>query len=211
MRYSGDTRSDGASIAAGRRRQGTDRPNKKHNLPMKSPNSKYLINAPAFSEHHGREWPTNKTTDIYLSAINLNDPPSTPPICGCFRGVWKLPAGCRSVVDAAVNSEPLHSGTQKSIGVIVFERSSGGVCATSAGRDFLRTARSILEQIDALVTSAKSNGRGEAGRLSVGIYTSLSAGNLRATLVVSGSGAHRSHLAWSIDAATEGAAILGGG
>jgi DNA-binding transcriptional LysR family regulator len=56
---------------------------------------------------------------------------------------------------------------EESIGVIVFERSSGGVCATSAGRDFLRTARSILEQMDALVTSAKSNGRGEAGRLSV--------------------------------------------
>ena len=43
--------------------------------------------------------------------------------------------------------------------MIVFERSSGGVCATSADRDFLRTARSILEQMDALVTSAKSNGR----------------------------------------------------
>jgi DNA-binding transcriptional LysR family regulator len=72
---------------------------------------------------------------------------------------------------------------EESIGVIVFERSSGGVCATSAGRDFLRTARSILEQMDALVTSAKSNGRGETGRLSLGFYTSLSAGNLRATLV----------------------------
>jgi DNA-binding transcriptional LysR family regulator len=68
---------------------------------------------------------------------------------------------------------------EESIGVIVFERSSGGVCATSAGRDFLRAARSILEQMDALVTSAKSNGRGEAGRLSVGFYTSLSAGNGR--------------------------------
>jgi hypothetical protein len=63
------------SSPAGRRRQGTDRPNKKHNPPMKSPDSKYLINAPAFSEHHGREWPTNKTTDIYLSAINLQRSP----------------------------------------------------------------------------------------------------------------------------------------
>jgi hypothetical protein len=60
---------------AGRRRQGTDRPNKKHNLPMKSPDSRYLIDAHAFSEHHGREWPTNKTTDIYLSAINLQRSP----------------------------------------------------------------------------------------------------------------------------------------
>jgi hypothetical protein len=28
-----------------------------------------------FSEHHGREWPTNKTGDIYLSAINLQRSP----------------------------------------------------------------------------------------------------------------------------------------
>jgi hypothetical protein len=28
-----------------------------------------------FSEHHGREWPTNKTTDIYLSAIDLQRSP----------------------------------------------------------------------------------------------------------------------------------------
>jgi DNA-binding transcriptional LysR family regulator len=65
----------------------------------------------------------------------------------------------------------------------VFERSSGGVRATQAGRDFLRMARSILEQMDTLVTDAYSAGRGEAGRLMIGFYTSLSAGNLRATLV----------------------------
>jgi hypothetical protein len=63
------------SSPAGCRRQGTDLPNKKHSLPMKSPDSKDLIDAPAFSEHHGREWPTNKTTDIYLSAINLQRSP----------------------------------------------------------------------------------------------------------------------------------------
>jgi DNA-binding transcriptional LysR family regulator len=69
------------------------------------------------------------------------------------------------------------------IQMIVFERSRGGVRATNAGRDFLRMARSILEQMDMLVTSARSAGRGEAGRLAIGFYTSLSAGNLRATLV----------------------------
>ena len=63
---------------------------------------------------------------------------------------------------------------EESIGVTVFERSSGGVCATTAGQNFLRTARSILEQTDALVTSAHYDGRGEAGRLAVGFYTSLS-------------------------------------
>jgi hypothetical protein len=53
----------------------TKSPNKEHNRRMKSPDSKYHMDAPAFSEHHGREWPTNKTTDIYLSAINLQRSP----------------------------------------------------------------------------------------------------------------------------------------
>jgi DNA-binding transcriptional LysR family regulator len=65
----------------------------------------------------------------------------------------------------------------------VFERSSGGIRATEAGSHFLRMARSILEQMDTLVMDAYSAGRGEAGRLAIGFYTSLSAGNLRATLV----------------------------
>jgi DNA-binding transcriptional LysR family regulator len=72
---------------------------------------------------------------------------------------------------------------EHSIGLAIFERSSGGVRATAAGRDFLRTARSILEQLDSLVRNTHHAGQGEAGRLSVGFFTSLSAGNLRATLV----------------------------
>ena len=72
---------------------------------------------------------------------------------------------------------------EERIEMIVFERSSGGVRATHAGRDFLRTARSILEQMDTLMASAHRAGRGEAGRLAIGFYTSLSAGNLRATLI----------------------------
>jgi DNA-binding transcriptional LysR family regulator len=72
---------------------------------------------------------------------------------------------------------------EERLDMIVFERSSGGVRPTSAGRDFLRTARSILEQIDTLVTGAHNAGRGEAGRLTFGFYTSLSAGSLRVTLL----------------------------
>lgn len=68
------------------------------------------------------------------------------------------------------------------IGVRLFERSSGGVEPTPAGRKILRMARLILEQVDVLVTTAKSSGRGEAGRFSIGFCTSISAGNLRATL-----------------------------
>jgi DNA-binding transcriptional LysR family regulator len=69
------------------------------------------------------------------------------------------------------------------IGITIFDRSSGGVTATPTGRSFLRHARSILEQIDSLITTAHRTSRGEAGPLSIGFYTSLSAGNLRATLL----------------------------
>ena len=72
---------------------------------------------------------------------------------------------------------------EHSIGVVIFERSSGGVRATPAGCHFLRMTRSILEQIEALIASTRANGSGEAGRLVIGFCTSLTAGNLRATLL----------------------------
>lgn len=72
---------------------------------------------------------------------------------------------------------------EHSIGAVVFERSSGGVTPTPGGREFLRTARVILEQVDALIASAKITRRGETGKLAVGFCTSLSAGNLRETLL----------------------------
>ena len=65
----------------------------------------------------------------------------------------------------------------------IFNRSSGGVTATPSGRSFLRQARSILEQIDSLITTAHWTSRREGGRLLIGFHTSLSAGNLRATLL----------------------------
>jgi DNA-binding transcriptional LysR family regulator len=75
------------------------------------------------------------------------------------------------------------SQLENSVGMTIFERSSGGVRATEAGRHFLRLVGSIMEQLDSLLTTAHRTGRGEAGRLTVGFYTSLAAGNLRATLV----------------------------
>src|SRR5579863_10321224 len=58
---------------------------------------------------------------------------------------------------------------EERINMIVFERSSGGVRATSAGREFLRTARSILEQMDMLLTGAHNAGCGEAGQITIGL------------------------------------------
>jgi DNA-binding transcriptional LysR family regulator len=69
------------------------------------------------------------------------------------------------------------------LGMKLFERTNGGVRPTRAGRDFLHGAHHILDQIQALIGAANTVRRGDRGRLTVGFYTSLSAGNLRATLI----------------------------
>jgi DNA-binding transcriptional LysR family regulator len=69
------------------------------------------------------------------------------------------------------------------IGAHLFDRSSGGVRATPIGQIFLKTARSILAQIDELLEITQTTQRSAADRLVVGFYTSLSTGNLRATLI----------------------------
>ncbi|WP_247381739.1 MULTISPECIES: LysR family transcriptional regulator [unclassified Bradyrhizobium] len=95
---------------------------------------------------------------------------------GSIRRAAELLSIQHSIVSRAIRQ------FEHRIGVTVFERSGGGVKPTPAGRSVLRVARLILEQVDVLVATAKSNGRGEAGRLSIGFCTSISAGNLRATL-----------------------------
>lgn len=68
------------------------------------------------------------------------------------------------------------------IGASLFERSSGGIKPTLTGRAVLRIARLILEQVDMLVETGRSGGRGDTGHLVIGFYTSMSTGNLRATI-----------------------------
>lgn len=66
--------------------------------------------------------------------------------------------------------------------VTLFERSRAGVRPTAAGVTFIISARRIMHDIDGITGLAKAGGRGEAGRLCLGFYNSLSAGNLRAAL-----------------------------
>ncbi|MGY8632085.1 LysR family transcriptional regulator [Bradyrhizobium sp. 14AA] len=68
------------------------------------------------------------------------------------------------------------------VGTSLFERSTGGIKPTLAGRAVLRIARLILEQVDTLVDAGRSSGRGDSGHLALGFCTSISTGNLRATL-----------------------------
>ncbi len=69
------------------------------------------------------------------------------------------------------------------MGIAIFERYSGGVRPTQAGRDVLRLARAILEEFDALIATARSVHNNETGRLTVGFCTSLSAGDLQTSLL----------------------------
>ncbi|MDI4231731.1 LysR family transcriptional regulator [Bradyrhizobium sp. Arg237L] len=68
------------------------------------------------------------------------------------------------------------------VGTSLFKRSSGGIKPTVAGQAVLRIARLILEQVDILVDTGRSGGRGDTGHLAIGFYTSVSTGNLRATI-----------------------------
>ncbi len=68
------------------------------------------------------------------------------------------------------------------LGVPLFERSSGGVRLTPAGVGVVRTARSVFEQMDRMISTARSVGSGDAGNLTIGLSTSLSVSKLRAVL-----------------------------
>jgi DNA-binding transcriptional LysR family regulator len=69
------------------------------------------------------------------------------------------------------------------IGVILFERTNGGTRPTIEGQEFLDVARRIVEETESLATRLRMRSRGESGRLVIGVHASLSAGNLRATLI----------------------------
>ncbi|MGY8666051.1 LysR family transcriptional regulator [Bradyrhizobium sp. UFLA05-109] len=72
---------------------------------------------------------------------------------------------------------------ESTFGIAIFERSSGGVQVTAEGRHFLRSARSIVEQLEVMVTTARGNAKGDADVLVIGFCTPLTAGTLRATLL----------------------------
>lgn len=96
---------------------------------------------------------------------------------GSFRQVAEATLVKQSTISRSIRE------LEHLVGVRIFERRSGGVRPTSAGRSFLRMSRSILEQVDAVVATTRATGRGDAGRLAIGFCTSLTAGNLRASLI----------------------------
>jgi DNA-binding transcriptional LysR family regulator len=75
------------------------------------------------------------------------------------------------------------SKLERSIGMSIFERSRAGVKTTLAGAAFIRGARPMVATADKLVTMMLAAGQGRAGGLLLGYNSSVSAGNLRATLI----------------------------
>ena len=72
---------------------------------------------------------------------------------------------------------------EQEVGATLFERTNGGTRLTPAGQEFLEAARRIIEETELMVYRLKTRSRGESGRLTIGVHASLSAGNLRATLM----------------------------
>ena len=72
--------------------------------------------------------------------------------------------------------------TEKRLDMVLFDRKTRGATLTPDGDTYLRRARRIMKELDELNEWVRSTRNGETGGLSVGFYTSFSAGNLRATL-----------------------------
>lgn len=72
---------------------------------------------------------------------------------------------------------------ERSIGMPIFERSRAGVTMTLAGITFIRSAKPMVATADKMVTMMRAAGQGRAGGLMLGHNGSVSAGNLRATLI----------------------------
>lgn len=84
---------------------------------------------------------------------------------------------------------------ERSIGSKLFVRTRAGVMATKVGHQFLRNARPMVANADRMIATTRAAGKGRAGGLTVGFNSSVSAGNLRATLVA----ARRKNLDVEID------------
>jgi DNA-binding transcriptional LysR family regulator len=69
------------------------------------------------------------------------------------------------------------------LGITLFKRTNGGTRPTVEGQEFLDATRRFMEEAEAITVRVKTRSRGESGRLTIGIHTSLSTGNLRATLL----------------------------
>jgi DNA-binding transcriptional LysR family regulator len=72
---------------------------------------------------------------------------------------------------------------ERALGTDIFVRTRAGVTTTVAGARFLRSARPMVANADRMVATTRAAGQGRAGLLTIGMNSSISAGNMRATIV----------------------------
>ncbi|UFW53752.1 MULTISPECIES: LysR family transcriptional regulator [Bradyrhizobium] len=109
-----------------------------------------------------------------------------------FRGLrWAIAASQHRSLRQAAETLRVKQSTRSrclrnlehKIGSTLFECTNGGTRPTLQGLEFLDAARRIVGETEAITARLKTHSRGESGRLIIGIHASLSAGNLRATLL----------------------------
>jgi DNA-binding transcriptional LysR family regulator len=69
------------------------------------------------------------------------------------------------------------------LGTPLFERSACGAQLTPIGHEIVQSARRVLAELEFMKDRVRDEKRGQAGRLEVGLYTSLSAGFLRESIL----------------------------
>ena len=72
---------------------------------------------------------------------------------------------------------------ERALGMPIFERSRAGVTVTIAGSSFIHSAKPMIANADKMVAMMRAAGLGRAGGLMIGHNSSVSAGNLRATML----------------------------
>lgn len=72
---------------------------------------------------------------------------------------------------------------ERVIGATLFDRSRAGVTTTIAGARFIRAARPMVASAERMISTSRAEGQGRAGSLMFGLNSSVSAGNLRATVL----------------------------
>lgn len=71
---------------------------------------------------------------------------------------------------------------ERIVGAQLLARSRTGVTPTTAGTEFLRSARFLIALADRMLAKTRAAGQGRAGTLTIGHYSSISAGHLRDTV-----------------------------
>lgn len=96
--------------------------------------------------------------------------------CGSFRRAAESLGVEQSAISRRIRD------LEDELGASLFNRHSGGVFLTHAGRKFVRRARQVLNEVSCAAADVGPIGRGEEGAVRIGIFSSLASGFLAQVL-----------------------------